>query len=107
MYANAARFISNTSFFNDCCNFFDCQEDKIKEAVNSLKSNNHDFDLMIIKICRLYNMRLKLGHSARITYIAKSELDSMDISGNIDTNNLDLFRSTVILSALLHDIGRF
>ena len=73
MYANAARFILNNSFLNDCCNFFDCQEDRIKEAVNSVKSNNRDFDLMIIKICRLYNMRLKLGHSARITYIAKSE----------------------------------
>ena len=84
----------------------------INKILEEFDSNNivrnHENEWKIAKTIRLYNMFLKLGHSARITYIAMYELDS--ILNNFEVKNGDnvqLYRNMVVLSALLHDIGRF
>lgn len=102
MYKLALEKLNNYSFSEECEAF-------LKQDINSIKQTisyqNENSDLMVVKICRLYNMRLKLGHSARITYIANNELDAMIKESN--NKNIEVLRNTVVLSALLHDIGRF
>ena len=92
------------SFINDCCAFLGYSEDELLSIINSSEESQNINDI-IIKIVRYYNMRLKLGHSARITYIAEYELNKL--LENKDSSNYELLSNTVILSALLHDIGRF
>lgn len=92
------------SFKDECINFLGIDKSDIDNILEKKYSTPKD-EWIIAKICRLYNMRLKLGHSARITYIAKYELDNM-LKDN-DSENIRLLKSSVILSALLHDIGRF
>lgn len=113
-YDFCKSLFKNNFFVEECFKFFG--KDKVLEAFNIL--NNHDKEnikrnseqeWIIAKIIRLYNMYLKLGHSARITYIAMYESDCvLKNNQNISNkNNIELFRNTITLSALLHDIGRF
>ena len=92
------------SFCKECQEFFGKNKNYYLELINRDNLTIEE-KWEIANVCRLYNMRLKLGHSARITYIAYYELSSM--LKNTDNENIQLFKSTVILSALLHDIGRF
>ena len=113
-YDFCKSLFKNNFFVEECFKFFG--KDKVVEAFNIL--NNHDKqnikrnseqEWIIAKIIRLYNMYLKLGHSARITYIAmyESECVLKDNQNISNKNNIELFRNTITLSALLHDIGRF
>lgn len=113
-YNLCKTILSNKLFADECIKYFG--EKNVLEAFNILKNfdnnnviRNNKQEWIIEKIIRLYNMYLKLGHSARITYIAMYESDCV-LNGNLDINNgnnIQLFKNTITLSALLHDIGRF
>lgn len=108
MYGFVLRNLkSSKAFCSECIDFFDGKYtvEELLDFASSKDKNNPEIDDIIIKMARLYNMRLKLGHSARITYIASYELDKL--IGDKESENYDLLRQTVVLSALLHDIGRF
>lgn len=113
-YNFCSILLRNETFKNECIKFLG--EKNVITALNILRNHDNENvkrdneqEWIIAKIIRLYNMYLKLGHSARITYIAMYELDCL-INNNININNknnVELFKNTVTLSALLHDIGRF
>lgn len=113
-YKLCKNILSNKLFADECIKYFG--ERNVLKAFNTLKEfddnnivRNNEQEWIIEKIIRLYNMYLKLGHSARITYIAMYESDCV-LKGNLNINNVEniqLFRNTITLSALLHDIGRF
>lgn len=99
VYSDVQGIVKNEVFMEECSAFFGVPEEELLKIVND--KNNHSLmnEWVVAKIARLYNMHLKLGHSARITYIADRELQ------NIPEN--DILQRTVLLSALLHDVGRF
>ena len=96
-----SEIIRNDSFMTECEEFLGVSRDEIKAL---LKEENLDSskEWILAKVVRLYNMHLKLGHSARITYVAEKELESIP-----ESKNSDLLKRTVLLSSLLHDVGRF
>ena len=113
-YDLCKSLLSNNYFVEECKKFLG--ENTVSEAFDILRNHdkdnikrNNNQEWIIAKIVRLYNMYLKLGHSARITYIAMYEADCvLNNNPNISNkNNIGLFRNTITLSALLHDIGRF
>ena len=97
IYNLVSEVINNNTFMLEVEEFLGVKKEEILDSIK-----NRDNEWMIAKIARLYNMRLKLGHSARITYIAEEELKNTP-----KCDNYDLLQRTVLLSALLHDVGRF
>jgi len=83
-------------------------DEYVKIITNILNKDNHTIEEenIIIKLQRLYNMNLKLGHTARITFISYYNMNSIG-KGYEDNDNIIFFKKAVLLSALLHDIGRF
>ena len=105
IYREVVKLLDNNEEFKkEVCEFFKLNEDELMNKITTREDNQEKYD-MYIKIFRLYNMRLKLGHSARITYLANEQLKSM-LEG-CNEKEYTLLRNTVLLSALLHDIGRF
>ena len=105
IYREVVKLLDNNEEFKkEVCEFFGLNEDELIDKITAREDNQEKYD-MYIKIFRLYNMRLKLGHSARITYLANEQLKSM-LEG-CNEKDYTLLRNTVLLSALLHDIGRF
>ena len=105
IYREVVKLLDNDEeFLKEVCEFFELNEEELIEKITSPEENQEKYD-MYIKIFRLYNMHLKLGHSARITYLANEQLNSM-LEG-CNEEDYSLLRNTVLLSALLHDIGRF
>ena len=99
--------LENKTFYDLCIEFGISNEtiDTLKRKKLNKEELNISEKWAIAKIVRYYNMRLKLSHSARITYIALSNLECAIPS---DTNdNMLLLKKAVVLSSLLHDIGRF
>lgn len=105
IYDKVPDLINKNDLFRDeCCRFFECTQEELMKIINSKDENQKKYDTYI-KIYRLYNMRLKLGHSARITYLANMELN--DMLEGLNKDEYRLLTNTVLSSALLHDIGRF
>ncbi len=98
VYSMVREIVKNESFMEECSAYWGAPEEEILKIVNDPKPDMAK-EWIVAKIARLYNMHLKLGHSARITFIADQELQ------NIPEN--DILQRTVLLSALLHDVGRF
>ena len=96
--------LKDKSFKEEASEFIGVPSEELLSILNKKETSVFD-DWMIAKTNRLYNMKLKLGHSARITYIAETNLNSM-LKDN-DYINRKILENAVILSALLHDIGRF
>lgn len=95
------QIIDNDIFMSKVQESFGYSKDEILDIINSNDYSN-DAQWKIAKIVRFYNMHLKLGHSARITYIAEQGLKDMP-----EGQNSEIIKRTVLLSALLHDVGRF
>jgi len=78
-------------------------EDIEKLSSESMETipNQENIISKLRKANRFYNMQLKLAHTARIVRVAEEELKQF--AGNL---NEDL-KEIVLISALLHDIGRF
>ena len=100
VYSTLSEIINNDYFMSEVEDFFGFNKEKIENIINN-KDYSLEANWIIAKTVRLYNMHLKLGHSARITYVAESGLE------NIEVDNKDILDRTVLLSALLHDVGRF
>ena len=96
--------LQDKNFREEAAEFIGVSSEEILSILKQKETSVFD-DWMIAKINRLYNMKLKLGHSARITYIAETKLKSMLKENNYV--NRKILENAVILSALLHDIGRF
>ena len=103
-YRLVKKEIQNEDFFNEASEFLEMSKEEIKYLLNKKETDLYE-DWNIAKINRLYNMRLKLGHSARITYIAETNLKAM--LKDKDYVNKRIIENATILSALLHDVGRF
>ena len=106
LFKNAKQYINNKDnkpFIEEASQFFgiDDLSERIKQITEEENPSNES-KWLVTKFVRLYNMRLKLGHSARIKYIAQRGLDHIP-----EGKNADVLRRTVFLSALLHDVGRF
>ncbi|MBP5678393.1 MAG: NUDIX hydrolase [Bacilli bacterium] len=101
VYGLAKEVLSNDSFMKECEEYFGISKEMLSSLILE-KSNDSEKEWMVAKVVRFYNMHLKLGHSARITYIAEKELEHVP-----ESHNSDLLKRTVLLSALLHDVGRF
>ncbi|MBR3210948.1 MAG: hypothetical protein IKF71_03300 [Bacilli bacterium] len=101
VYKAVREKLSNEIFVREVEEVFGFSKEDMEEA---LQQTNHDSkqEWMIAKVMRLYNMHLKLAHSARITFIAEQSLEKIPEGANIE-----VLRRTVLLSALLHDVGRF
>lgn len=104
IFSKVKEIIYNPLFILEVKDFFNQQELNEETILNIINKQNHTLEeeWLIAKIMRLYNMHLKLGHSARITYVAEHGLQNLP-----ETPNNLLLKRTVLLSALLHDIGRF
>lgn len=96
--------IKDKEFFKEVSEFLEVSEEEVDTILNKKKLSVFD-EWIVAQINRYYNMKLKLGHSARITYIAEYNLNKT-LKDNKYFNR-ELLENTVILSALLHDIGRF
>ena len=96
--------LQDKNFREEAAEFIGVSSEEILSILKQKETSVFD-DWMIAKINRLYNIKLKLGHSARITYIAETNLKSMLKENNYV--NRKILENAVILSALLHDIGRF
>lgn len=76
----------------------------IDEKINAVKTicncSEREALSKLCKVNRFYNMQLKFGHTARITYIAAKEINALNIQNPI-------VKKTILTSALMHDIGRF
>lgn len=104
VFSTVKGLFENKSLLLEAANFIGVPKEKLEEIVNK-KNTNISEEWIIAKINRFYNMKLKLGHSARITYVAEENLNSM--FKNQDFLNKKILENATILSALLHDIGRF
>ena len=95
------QVLKNDKFMEECCSFFSISASEIQTILNKRRRTKEE-EWVLAKVARLYNMHLKLGHSARITYVAEQELENVP-----EGENSPLLKRTVLLSALLHDVGRF
>ena len=101
IYNFVSEVINNEMFMSEVSDFLNISKENILKIIDE-KESNFEKEWVIAKIARLYNMHLKLGHSARITFVAEQELENIP-----ENENTELLRRTVLLSALLHDVGRF
>ena len=78
-------------------------EDIEKLLSETIEKNQNEENIIskIRKANRFYNMQLKLSHTARIVRVAEEALKQFE--GNLNTD----LKEIVLISALLHDIGRF
>ncbi len=104
VFALVKQELQDKNFREEAADFIGISSEELLRILENKETSVFE-DWMIVKINRLYNMKLKLGHSARITYIAETNLNSM-LKDN-DYINRKILENAVILSALLHDIGRF
>ncbi|MBR4262038.1 MAG: hypothetical protein IKQ35_01570 [Bacilli bacterium] len=119
VYSNISSIIKKPSFLRLIVSDFNekgitlhgekITEEKIKQLIENKDNNGNEEDWIITKVNRLYNMYLKLGHSARITYLANYSLENIikRYPELKESEQFELFHRTVLLSALLHDAGRF
>ncbi len=75
-------------------------EENLETIMAILRKSRRDTQEVIRKIDRFYNMQLKYGHTARITYTAACNIERLNI-------NNELMVKAILTSALMHDIGRF
>ena len=75
-------------------------EKKVKAVESICNCTEIEALSKLCKVNRFYNMQLKFGHTARITYIAAKEINALNIKNQ-------LVKKTILTSALMHDIGRF
>ncbi len=101
IYNLAKEELNNIEFVKEVEDFLHISKDEILDIIDK-KENDFNKEWIVAKVVRLYNMHLKLGHSARITYVAEQELEGMPKG-----DNHELLERTILLSALLHDAGRF
>ncbi len=101
VYSFVSQVIDNEMFMGEVNDFLEINKKDVEDILHE-KDSSTEHQWIIAKIARLYNMHLKLGHSARITFVAEQELENIP-----ESNNSELLRRTVLLSALLHDVGRF
>ncbi len=101
IYSFVSDVINNEMFMGEVTDFLNVSKESVLKIIEE-KDSNFEKEWIIAKIARLYNMHLKLGHSARITFVAEQELENIP-----ESENSELLRRTVLLSALLHDVGRF
>lgn len=116
-YINNSYFRYNCLYFGDSVNglgflspsFCDAllslpnnlsNKEKIEYLKDKLNLSEKIISSVIIKIIRFYNMQLKLGHTARIVYIANEQIDFLKIDDELTQN-------AILTSALMHDVGRF
>lgn len=85
--------IINTKFGNS-------NKENLETMMKILETSKEKTQQIIRKIDRFYNMQLKYGHTARITYIAAANIEKLNITN-------DLVIKVILTSALMHDIGRF
>ena len=101
VYGFAREAIENERLVKEIESFLGIGKEEILALLNE-KHISLEQEWIITKIARLYNMHVKLGHSARITYVAEQELQNIP-----ERKNTETLRRTVLLSAMLHDVGRF
>lgn len=101
LYREAREKFSNEKFVQEAEKFLGVSRDEIKSILD-YPDDDLKHKWVIVKFVRLYNMHLKLGHSARITYLAEQSLEKLP-----EGENTEVLQRTVLLSALLHDVGRF
>jgi hypothetical protein len=106
VFANVEESLKNYKFINEAAEFLGVTVSKVETILKKENPSSEEIGI-IIKINRLYNMYVKIGHSARITYLANLALENIHKNNDIDQEKKAIHRRTVLLSALLHDIGRF
>lgn len=75
-------------------------KEKITYLSEKLNKPEQEILSIICKVIRFYNMQLKYSHTARITFVAASQVENMQITNPTAAK-------IIITSALMHDIGRF
>ena len=100
-YGFVSTILTNKSFVEEIGKQLNYSVEEIKRILEN-NDYSRDAQWVIAKTNRLYNMHLKLGHSARITYVASEGLKNVP-----EGENTEIIDRTVLLSALLHDVGRF
>ena len=75
-------------------------EENLEKIMAILGKTKRETQEIIRKIDRFYNMNLKYGHTARITYIAATNIEKLKITNEIAIK-------AILTGALMHDIGRF
>ena len=85
--------IINTKFGKD-------NEENIGIIMTILGKSRRESEEVLRKIDRFYNMQLKYGHTARVTFIAAYNIEELGITDEVATK-------AILTSALMHDIGRF
>ena len=74
--------------------------ENILQIMSILGKTKNETEAILTKIDRFYNMQLKYGHTARITYIAACNIEKTGIKNEVAIK-------AILTSALMHDIGRF